>query len=106
MHRLILALAAALVLSTAAMSKHAAAETVAATSEAATANTGSVQKTPVVCGTGGCKRYWPRHYVRAVPPPPVFPPACPLDYYYACKQSPLGGQCACWPYRTGWPYSW
>jgi len=106
MRRLILAIAAVLVLSTGAVSKHAAAETAAATSESAAANTGSVHKTAVVCGPKGCKRYWPRHYVGAVPPP-IFPPACPLDYYYACKQGPSGyGQCACWPYRTGWPYSW
>jgi hypothetical protein len=111
MHRLIFAIAAALVLLPAAALHRAAAETTAATSVAATtaapATTGSVQKTAVVCGAKGCKRYWPRHYVGAVLPPPEFPPACPLDYYYECKQSPLGyGQCACWPYRTGWPYSW
>ena len=107
MRRLILAIVAAFVLSTGAASKHAAAETAAAPSEAATANTGSVQKTAVVCGPNGCKRYWPRHYVRAMPPPPEFPPACPLDYYYTCKQGPTGyGQCACWPYQAGWSWSW
>jgi hypothetical protein len=103
MYRLILAIAAALVLSTAAVSKHAAAESATA---AAPANTGSMQKTAVVCGPKGCKRHWPYHYVGAVPPP-HFPPACPIDYYYACKQGPLGyGQCACWPYRTGLPWLW
>jgi hypothetical protein len=106
MHRLILAIAAALVLSIGAVSKHAAAETAAAAPESApaVANTGSVHKTAVVCGPKGCRHYWPRHYSGAVPPPPVFPPACPIDYYYACKQGPLGGQCACWPYLKGW--SW
>jgi len=106
MHRLIFALAAALVLSTGALTKHAAAQTPAAASESTPATTtGSVQKTTVVCGPQGCKRDWPRHYVRVLPPPPVFPPACPLDYYYECKQGPLGyGQCGCWPYRTGWAW--
>jgi hypothetical protein len=103
MRRLTLAIAAALVLSTAAVPKHAAAQTAATASEPATANTGSIHKT-VVCGPKGCKHYWPRPYLVAVPPP-VFPPACPIDYYYACKQGPLGyGQCACWPYRTGWAW--
>ena len=102
MHRLALAIAAALVLSTAAVPKHAAAQTAAA-SESATANTGSIHKT-VVCGPKGCKRYWPRPYLVEVPPP-VFPPACPIDYYYECKQGPLGyGHCGCWPYRTGWAW--
>lgn len=28
-------------------------------------------------------------------------PACPLDYYFACRRGPLGyRQCACWPYWT------
>jgi hypothetical protein len=116
MHRLVLAIAAALVLLTGTVSKPSAAETAAATPEAtaaaqpanaaAPAATGSIQKA-TVCGPKGCKHYWPRHYVGAVPPPPQFRPACPLDYYYACKEGPSGlGQCACWPYRTGWPYSW
>jgi len=106
MHRLILAIAAALVLSTGLVSKHAAAETAAPTSELATANTGSVQKTAVICGPNGCKHYWPRRHLSTLPPP-NFPPACPLDYYYECKQGPLGyGQCACWPYRTGWSWGW
>lgn len=28
-------------------------------------------------------------------------PACPFDYYFACRRGPLGyRQCACWPYWT------
>ena len=28
-------------------------------------------------------------------------PACPLDYYFACRRGPLGyRKCACWPYWT------
>ena len=28
-------------------------------------------------------------------------PACPLNYYFACRRGPLGyRQCACWPYWT------
>jgi hypothetical protein len=105
MRRFILAVAAVLVLSSGAVPKHAAAETAAATSESAIPNTGSVQKTAVVCGPKGCKHYWPRHYLGAVPPPPNFPPACPIDYYYECKQGPSGyGQCACWSYQKGWPW--
>ncbi len=106
MYRLILTIAAALVVSTGAFSKHATAQTAATASGSAptTATTGSVHKTAIACGPKGCKHYWPRRYVGTVPPP-VFPPACPLDYYYECKQGPLGyGQCACWPYRKGWAW--
>jgi len=107
MHKLILAMAAAFVLSMGAVTEHAAAQTAAAASESTPANTGTVHKTAVVCGPKGCRHYWPRHYVGAVPPPPHFPPACPIDYHYACKQGPLGyGQCACWPYHTGLPLLW
>jgi hypothetical protein len=107
MHRLIFTVAAALVLSIGAASKQATAQTAGAASESApaTATTGSVHKTAVVCGPNGCRHYWPRHHVGMAPPPPIYPPACPTDYHYECKQGPLGyGQCGCWPYGMGWAW--
>jgi hypothetical protein len=61
-----------------------------------------VQETAVYCGPLGCGPIWPgpRHWVPAWGPwGPTYRPACPLDYYYACRRGPLGyRQCACWPY--------
>jgi hypothetical protein len=60
------------------------------------------QKTAVYCGPLGCGPIWPgpRHWAPAWGPwGPTYRPACPLDYYYACRRGPLGyRQCACWPY--------
>jgi len=102
MHRLILTTTAALALMTGALSQHAAAMTAAATPSAialATANTGFVQKTAVVCGHSGCRHYGPRRYYWGKAPVVDYPPACAPNYHYACQRGPLGyGQCACWPY--------
>jgi hypothetical protein len=101
MRRLILATAAVLALLTGTLSHHAAAMTAATPSEIAlaTANADIVQRTAVVCGQKGCKRYWPhRRYWRKAPAVD-YPPACAPNYHYVCKRGPLGyGQCACWPY--------
>jgi hypothetical protein len=63
-----------------------------------------VQKTAVYCGPLGCGPIWPgpRRWQREWGPwDHAYRPACPIDYYYACRRGPLGyGQCACWPYRT------
>ena len=63
-----------------------------------------VQKTAIYCGPLGCGPVWPgprrldRHQASWGD---VYRPACPLDYYYACRRGPLGyGQCACWPYSS------
>ena len=67
-------------------------------------NANPAQKTAVVCGPLGCGHIW-RGWRRGAwswgrPWGHVYPPACPLDYYYACRRGPLGyGQCGCWPYR-------
>jgi hypothetical protein len=60
------------------------------------------QKATIYCGPLGCGPIWPgpRHWAPAWGPwGPSYRPACPLDYYYACRRGPLGyRQCACWPY--------
>lgn len=67
-------------------------------------NAAPVQKTAVYCGPLGCGPVWPgpRRWEGRwdhVSWDHVYRPACPLDYYYACRRGPLGyGQCACWPY--------
>jgi hypothetical protein len=62
------------------------------------------QKTGVFCGPYGCGPIWPgpRRWESGWGPwGYAYRPACPFDYYYACKRDPLGyGQCACWPYWT------
>ena len=62
-----------------------------------------VHKAQVFCGPYGCGpiHYGPRHHGwRWGPSGYNYRPACPTDYYYACRSGPLGyGQCACWPYR-------
>lgn len=61
-----------------------------------------VQETAVYCGPLACGPVWrgPRHWVPAWGPwGPTYRPACPIDYYYACRSGPLDyRQCACWPY--------
>jgi hypothetical protein len=63
---------------------------------------GPVQKTAVYCGPLGCGPVWPgpRGWEPSWGPwGYAYRPACPLDYYYACRRGPLGHkQCACWPY--------
>jgi hypothetical protein len=64
-------------------------------------NAAPVQKTAVYCGLFGCGPVWPgpRRWERRGPWRHVYRPACPLDYYYACRRGPLGyRQCGCWPY--------
>lgn len=64
---------------------------------------GLLQKTTIYCGPLGCGPIWPgprRFKWRWRRWGHVYRPACPIDYYYACRRGPLGyGQCACWPYR-------
>jgi hypothetical protein len=63
---------------------------------------GLVQKTAIFCGPLGCGPIWrgPRRWEWG-PWGHIYRPACPIDYYYACRRGPLDyGQCACWPYRT------
>jgi hypothetical protein len=61
-----------------------------------------VQKTGIYCGLLGCGPTWPgprRSEPWWGPWDHVYRPACPIDYYYACRRGPLGyRQCACWPY--------
>jgi hypothetical protein len=64
-----------------------------------------VQKAGIYCGPLGCGPVWPGprrwKWAQRGPWDHVYRPACPIDYYYACRRGPLGyGQCACWPYRT------
>ena len=60
------------------------------------------ERTAVYCGPYGCGpiRPGPRHWEPAWGPwGYAYRPACPIDYYYACRRGPLGHrQCACWPY--------
>jgi len=59
-------------------------------------------KAQVYCGLLGCGPVWPgpRRWEPGWGPwGYAYRPACPLDYYYACRRGPLGHrQCACWPY--------
>jgi hypothetical protein len=65
--------------------------------------TARVQDTALFCGPDGCGPIWggPRYSVSNWGEwGHVYRPACPIDYYYACRRGPLGyGACACWPYR-------
>lgn len=78
--------------------------TVAMPSGLATSPAHPAQRTAVVCGPFGCGHIWrgPRYREPGWGRPwgYVYPPACPLDHYYACRRGPLGyPRCACWPYR-------
>lgn len=82
---------------------HPAAASAIATPALIPAGSDLVHPAQLFCGWHGCGPIWPgprderwgwtrwEH---------VYRPACPTDYYYACRRGPLGyGQCACWPYR-------
>lgn len=64
---------------------------------------GPVQSTAVYCGALGCGPVWPgpRRWEPGWGPwGYAYRPACPIDYYYACRRGPSGyRQCGCWPYR-------
>lgn len=102
-----LAAAAAAALSIATSPDNAAAMSVISPSAPAVEAAGLAQKTAVFCGPLGCGPVWPgpRRWEWRLQPSGwqwghVYRPACPIDYYYACRRGPLGyGQCACWPYR-------
>jgi hypothetical protein len=95
--------AMAVALSTAASACSASAMSIPAPLQIAAASAGVVQKAAVFCGPYGCGPIWPgpRHWQPEWGPwGHTYRPACPIDYYYACRRGPLGdGQCACWPYR-------
>jgi hypothetical protein len=96
------AAAMALALSSASLPRSALALTVTPPHAIETADL--VQKAAIFCGPLGCGPIWrgPRHWKSGWGPwGYAYRPACPLDYYYACRRGPLGyGQCACWPYHT------
>lgn len=79
-----------------------AAAAVIAPAPAALATPGLVQAAQVFCGPYGCGPIWPGPRDDRwswAPSGHVYRPACPTDYYYACRRGPLGyRQCACWPY--------
>jgi hypothetical protein len=100
-----------LALAIAAPARNVAATTIAATTIApppagTVETTGLLQRTTIFCGPFGCGPIWPgprRHEWNAGAWGPVYRPACPFDYYYACRRGPLGyKQCACWPYWSSW----
>jgi hypothetical protein len=103
MNKSILAAAAlAAALSSAAPSSTASAATAAPLPMTAIQTAHPVQRTAVYCGLYGCGPIWPgpRRWEPRGPWGYAYRPACPLDYYYACRRGPLGDrQCACWPYR-------
>jgi hypothetical protein len=97
------AAAVALALSSAAVLPHSAlALTIAQPPARAIETAGLVEKTDIFCGPLGCGPVWPGPRRSEWGPwGHVYRPACPINYYYACRRGPLGyGQCACWPYRT------
>ena len=102
--RILGAAAMALALSGAGLPRSASALTVAPPTAHAIEAVALVQKTDIFCGPLGCGPIWrgPRRWKPTWGPwDHVYRPACPIDYYYACRRGPLGyGQCACWPYRT------
>src|ERR1700728_3904850 len=93
------AMAIVVALSTAALSNSATAMSAAAPFQKAIETGAAVQKTGVFCGLYGCGPILPgpRRWESGWGPwGYAYRPACPFDYYYACKRGPLGdGQCAC-----------
>ena len=102
MKKSILAAAALAAVLSAAIAGHAAAVSVARPLGPAVEGWGAAQKTAVYCGPLGCGPVWPgpRRWEPGWGPwGYAYRPACPLDYYYACRRGPLGHkECACWPY--------
>jgi len=100
---ILLAAAIGAALSAAAVASGASAMSVTPSFSPAVERAAPVQKTAVYCGLWGCGPIWPGPRPRDQRWGPwghIYRPACPLDYYYACRRGPLGyGQCACWPYR-------
>lgn len=96
---ILVAIVVALVLPTAAQAAVVPAVTAALLSE----TSAPVQDAAIFCGPLGCGPVWPGPHSRKKDWGPwghVYRPACPTNYYYACRRGPLGyGQCACWPYR-------
>lgn len=95
------AIATIVALSIAVPANRATAMTVTPPAQTAVRPAGLLQKAAIYCGPYGCGPIWrsPRRWESGWGPwSYAYRPACPIDYYYACRRGPLGyGQCACWP---------